>query len=385
MPRPIQKTSDIRTQNKRMIVQCLLANDMLTKKDLGERTRLSFSTISNLTTQLIEKHILEIPGYQDSEGGRSPGLLSVDGESRYFTAIHMARNSLLQIQVLSLKKRVVLSFSQPVQPPWDASAIYQACVQGIHRCELEVSQYSQKNLGIGVAFPGIVEKESELLINSTIKELEHQPVLRELREKLACPVYGENESNLLALAISSNPKRPLRRRDTIYLHLDDGLGIGIICNGELVRGSHGLGGEINAVPVCFEGEPSGTLEEKLVFCDFLRAYREKLHNSHISESVLLRNAQDLSTPEIREVLREKGMLIGRVIAVLDAMFDPTAFYIGGKVAQMFDSLLPFIQEAYTRVSAIPKESPLALYSCKNYQQQLMMGCADLVFDHWDFT
>lgn len=37
--------------------------------------------------------------------------------------------------------------------------------------------------------------------------------------------------------------------DTIYIHLDEGLGIGIICNGSLLTGSHNRGGEINHMPL----------------------------------------------------------------------------------------------------------------------------------------
>lgn len=385
MPRPIQKTADIRTQNKRKIVQCLLTNDMLTKKELGERAHLSVSTVSNLTAQLIEKNIVQIPCYQDSEGGRSPGLLSIDEYSRLFTAIHIYQNSAVQIQVLSLKKQVLLSFTQNVQEPCDAFAIYDACSLGVRRCETEVSGYSEKNLGIGVALPGIVEKKAQLLINSTIKELEGQPVLEELRSRMSYPVYGENESNLLALAVSFNPKKPVPRKDTIYLHIDDGLGIGIICNGELVRGSHGLGGEINTIPICFGVQRKRTLEEILVFQDFLRAYREKLGDPELTEAHFLEDAQSMATEEIQEILKEKGFLLGQLIAVLDALFDPTAFYIGGRVTLLLDQLYPFIQEAYQNNVEIEERKALSLFPCKNYQQQLMVGCADLVFDHWDFS
>lgn len=385
MARLIQKTSDIRIQNKRKIIQCLLSCDRLTKKQIGEKTGLSFSTVSNLTSQLMEKHIIDIPCYQDSEGGRSPGLLAVDGESRFFTAIHIYHKSMLQVQVLSLKKGVMLTFAQTVRPPFNANAIYNACVLGVRRCELEVPGYAAKNLGIGIALPGIVETSSGLLINSTIKELEHQPVLEKLRGLFPYPVYGENESNLLALAVSYNPQKPSQKKDTIYLHMDEGLGIGIICNGELVRGSHGLGSEINTIPLCFDMDKSVTLEEKMVFPDYLRKYREKMGDLSLSESVFLRDAQTILTSEVRDILREKGLLIGRLIAVLDALFDPVAFYLGGKVSLLFNSLRPFIQEAYYRLATIRKDKPLVLYPCEDYQQQLMTGCADLVFDHWDFS
>lgn len=381
MPRQIQRTADIRIQNKRKIIQCLLSHDTLTKKELAMRTGLSFATVSNLTTQLKEQGIIQISSYQESEGGRNAGLLSIDEGSRLFTSLHIRTAGEVAIQVLSFKKNVLLSFTQTVQPPNGAAEIYDACAQAVRRCGLEVPGYANRNLGLGAALPGIVEKESKLLINSTIQELDGQPVLQSLAKRVHCPVYGENESNLLALAVSFSPENP---KDTVYLHLDDGMGIGVICNGELLRGSHGLGGEINMIPTSFREDGCRTLEEELVFGSFVSSYCEKRGLPEPSETVFLRDAQSLATAEIREVMEEKGALLGRLIGMLDAMFDPAAFYIGGKTSLLFEGLAPFVRTAFQKYSAVKKDKQLALFPCRDYQQQLMAGCADTVFDHWDF-
>ena len=90
-----------------------------------------------------------------------------------------------------------------------------------------------------------------ILLNSTIAFLEDKPVVTELQHRIKYPVTGANESNILALALATQENRDTLLQDTIYLHVDEGLGIGIICNGSLLTGSHNQGGEISHMPVSY--------------------------------------------------------------------------------------------------------------------------------------
>ena len=78
-------------------------------------------------------------------------------------------------------------------------------------------------------------------------------------------------------------------------------------------------------------------------------------------------------------------MLGQLITVLDSLFDPTAFYLGGKIAIFFDQIAPYIFKEYRKHLVIKKDKELNLYPCKDYEKLLAEGCADLVFDHWDFS
>lgn len=386
MSKIIRKTADIRNQNKKTILKYMLTNDLVTQKDLASKVNLSVATISNLTTQLIQDGILKISSYQDSEGGKRAGLLSAIEDGRYILAIQFSRKNTVDIQVMTLKKQVVQSLNEKVDPPYDADAVFRACERGVKKCEEIVPDLRAKNLGVGIALPGIIEKQTGILINSTLVELENQPIIKELQERLHYNVYAENESNLLALALSSDPDEFVEKKDIVYLHIDDGLGVGIICNGELLCGSHGLGGEINAVPLVFGQMHSGiSLEQNLRISSFISAYEEQTNMENISFPEFVVATMDQNNDAAQRILSEKGYLLGQLIMILDSLFDPEAFYLGGKIALLFNRLYSYIMESFDKNSVIKKDKKLNLYLCKDYERLLEEGCADLVFDHWNLT
>src|SRR5690606_4779408 len=63
---------------------------------------------------------------------------------------------------------------------------------------------------------------------------------RRLTEQFACPVLVENDANLATLAEFRNLAGPA---DVVGLLIGEGIGCGLVLNGELYRGAHGAAGE----------------------------------------------------------------------------------------------------------------------------------------------
>ena len=139
--------------------------------------------------------------------------------------------------MITFEKEIVKSFFVSVKDN-SMSGMMEACEAGISRCMEGEPDFQGEILGVGVALPGSVDMDKGILFNSTIAFLEDKPVVTELQHRIKYPVTGANESNILALALATQENRDTLLQDTIYLHVDEGLGIGIICNGSLLTGSH---------------------------------------------------------------------------------------------------------------------------------------------------
>ena len=98
--------------------------------------------------------------------------------------------------------------------------------------------------GIGAAFPSSVDfKRGVTLESSNIVSLNDQPVREMLHQRLQVPVYVDNDGNVAALA--EHKYGAGRGYDhMIYATLATGIGGGLILNGQLYRGMHGMAGEI---------------------------------------------------------------------------------------------------------------------------------------------
>ena len=98
--------------------------------------------------------------------------------------------------------------------------------------------------GVGAAFPSYIDYEKGITIEtSNIMSLNDQPVRDMLAARLNRPVYLDNDGNLSALA--EHQMGAGRGHDNlIYATLATGIGGGLILNGKLYRGMHGMAGEI---------------------------------------------------------------------------------------------------------------------------------------------
>ena len=98
--------------------------------------------------------------------------------------------------------------------------------------------------GIGVALPSSVDiKRGVALESSNIISLNDQPVRDLLTQRFQLPVYVDNDGNVAALA--EHKYGAGRGYDNlIYATLATGIGGGLILNGQLYRGMHGMAGEI---------------------------------------------------------------------------------------------------------------------------------------------
>ena len=91
---------------------------------------------------------------------------------------------------------------------------------------------ASKFLGIGVIVSGIFEKRTEIILNSAILAMEGAPVKAIVEDVFQIPCYVDNESNLCAISVQQ--QRP-DMSDFLYMHISQGVGIGIIANGMLLR------------------------------------------------------------------------------------------------------------------------------------------------------
>ena len=101
--------------------------------------------------------------------------------------------------------------------------------------------------GIGAAFPSYVDfNHGMLLETSFMPALSDTPMRDLLQARLHSPVYLDNDGNAAALA-EYKLGAGIGHDDMVYAVLATGIGGGLILNGKLYRGMHGMAGEIGHI------------------------------------------------------------------------------------------------------------------------------------------
>ncbi|MCY3770102.1 MAG: ROK family protein [Gammaproteobacteria bacterium] len=197
---------------------------------------------------------------------------------------------------------------------------------------------SPKSIGMGT--PGTLDPHTGLLRGSNSQHLNHRPLNRDLEDRLGIPVWIENDANCLALAESeSGAAAGLEPgpRVVFGMILGTGVGGGIVVDGKLLSGNHGIAGEWGHNFLDESGGPcycgrSGCVETILSGPALERHYRSLTGNRQTLEQVsrLSESGDANAQKTITRLVRYFGKGVANVINLL----DPDVIVIGGGVGKV---------------------------------------------------
>lgn len=189
---------------------------------------------------------------------------------------------------------------------------------------------------VGIGTPGAVEPETGTLKNSNSTCLNGQPLLADLQARTGRGFVMANDANCCALA-EATLGAAAGERVVFGIILGTGVGGGLVVDGRLLEGRHGIAGEWGHNPLCGEGQPcycgrAGCIETVLAGPSLERFYRERGGGAvRLPEIVRRGDAGERLAVETLARLRDK---FGEALAAVLNVVDPDAVVIGGGVGNL---------------------------------------------------
>jgi len=192
---------------------------------------------------------------------------------------------------------------------------------------------------LGLGIPGSISPQTGLVRNANSTWINGKPLAKDLRTRLGRPVAIENDANCLAL--SEVHDGAAQGANTVFAAiLGTGVGGGLIANGHLVSGAHGLGGEWGHVPLAGERRATdcycgrvGCNETWLSGPALVRDYLAGGGGSveRVQEIVVLANAGN----EIAKAALSRHLSrLARALAAIVNVIDPDVIVLGGGVSNL---------------------------------------------------
>jgi glucokinase len=216
---------------------------------------------------------------------------------------------------------------------------------------------------IGLASPGPLDPHRGVILDTpNIPEWHDFPLGDRLSEHFRVPVHIDNDANLACLG-EWKYGAGKGHKDVLYLTISTGIGGGVICNGHLLQGYHGLAAELGHVTIDPDGPPCscgypGHIEAFASGPAIARYANEQLASgvhSMLEEGPDL-NARDVSQAALQgdtlaiEAFSRAGEYLGIAVANYLHAFDPSIVIFGGGVSQVGDLLFrPFEESLRKRV------------------------------------
>nr|MBC7243711.1 ROK family protein [Chloroflexota bacterium] len=232
-------------------------------------------------------------------------------------------------------------------------------------------------VAIGVGSPGPLDPRTGVVIAPPNLLGWHNVPLRDiLSQEFGLPVYVNNDANVAALAeLRFGAGRGCS--DMVYLTISTGIGGGIICNGQLLLGAHGLAGEPGHATVepagprcncgnvgCLEVMAAGPAIARHALELIRRGYDSSLctvvrEGMELSAEMVGKAAQEGDSVALQAIQRAAHYL-GISVLNLIHIFDPDRVILGGGVSKL-GSLLFEPVRAWVRehaITPVQRETPI---------------------------
>ena len=203
---------------------------------------------------------------------------------------------------------------------------------------------------VGIGIPGVIDPESSLIVTApNLEDWVGVPITKHIEEEIGAPAFLGNDANLAALG-EWHFGAGQGHQHLVYLTISTGIGGGVICDGRLLKGNHGMAGELGHVtilpngPVCSCGQ-KGHLEALSSGPAIMNYVAEQLNNGRASSLYGEPNPQQISQaakmgdPLALEAFERAGHYLGLMIANYLMIFNPTIVILGGGVSQAGNLLL----------------------------------------------
>ena len=218
---------------------------------------------------------------------------------------------------------------------------------------------------VGVGIPGIASRETGEIIKCTNMGWEHVPFRQEWLKNIQKPVLIDNDANVAALA-ESVAGVSAGTSSSVFITIGTGIGSGIIIDGKIWNGAHGIGGELGHMILCLDGVPCtcgnrGCLERYCSATGLIRMAREAVADRPDAEMLKLvgGNPGKIEARTVIDLARKGEPLaselydlwisyVSRAIANVVNLLDPELIVIGGGVSKAGAFLLDPIRREYPK-------------------------------------
>lgn len=231
--------------------------------------------------------------------------------------------------------------------------------------DLLADEVGEKPQRIGIGTPGAIDPPTGLLKNSNAQAINKKPFKKDLEALLGIPTLMANDANCFALAEAKMgivPDIDPSAEVVFGVIMGTGCGGGIVVNGKVLNGKHGIGGEwghnfldASGGP-CYCGKTGCT--EKILSGTGLENYYEEISGTRKRLKQIIPAARNQTDPHAVKTLDRLIHFFGLGISTIINVVDPDVIVLGGGVGNIEELYTLGVQEAEKYVFNPRLETPI---------------------------
>lgn len=343
--------------NRQIALNLIRAHQPVSRADLARLMNVRRGVASLLVSELLDEGLIFEGAMGEAVGrGRRPTFLYIDSRQRCVVGVDIraSRTYIMLTDLMGHQLGVVSSF----QTNKDINVLTQDLARRIKQVLVDYKEIGACE-GVGVVVPGMVDPVAGRVVLAPTLGWRDLNLRDPLASAVGIPVHIENSGKACALAqLWTTRSDVVASGSAVFVSVSDGVGVGIIVNGELMRGRHNTAGEFAHVPLSIDGPrcacgATGCWEAYVSNLATLSRYfgRDLLGGGPrdtetaaftIDDLVARARAGDAkSLGAINSTARYLGLGLGSIINAV----DPARIYIGGEITTAWNLIEPIVRSA----------------------------------------
>ncbi|HEY2435253.1 MAG TPA: ROK family protein [Vicinamibacterales bacterium] len=375
--------------NRQILLNLVRSHQPVSRADLARMMGTTRAAVTFIVNDLIGEGFVYEGAKGEAPRGRKPQFLYIDSRKRWVLAVDIraTRTSLTVCNLLGEPLVGVTSFATETQ----VKKLVKTLADRVKRTVGEHRDLGECQ-GIGVVVPGMVGPGGERVLFSPRLGWRDVPLREMLAAATRLPVTVENSGRACALAqIWSIRADATPAGDLAFVNVSDGIGVGIVVRGEVLRGLHNVAGEFGHIPLNVDGPPcacgaTGCWESYVSNLATLSRYfgrevspRKPMPVEMTSFTVddLIARARGGDGKAIAAV-QATARYLGLGLASLVNAVDPARIYLSGEIIGAWDLIEGTTRRALAERALAPAAASTSLVTVSLPEYPRLRGAAALV-------
>ena len=241
--------STARDINRQIVLNLVREHQPISRADLARRMKIGRGVVTSLIGELIGDGAIFEGDTIDAPRGRRPRMLYVRTRDRLVVSVDVRLSRTYVMLNDFAGTQIALETFETILEP---AELAQELVQRINRL-LETHGAAGACEGVGLVVPGMVDRRTGRVIIAPQLGWRDVDVRGPIAEGTGLAVHIENAPIACALAQMWLGQRGESNGDFVYVTVGDGVGTGVVVNGEVVRGRDHIAGEFGHIPMVSDG------------------------------------------------------------------------------------------------------------------------------------
>jgi len=343
--------------NRQIALNLIRAHQPISRADLARLMNVRRGVASLLVSELLGESLIFEGAVGEAVGrGRRPTFLYIDSRQRCVIGVDIrkSRTFIMLTDLMGKQLGVVSSF----QTNKDLEVLTKELARRIKQALADFNEVGACE-GVGVVVPGMVDPALGRVLHAPTLGWRDVNLRDPLTAALGIPVHIENSGKACALAqLWATRSDVVASGNSVFVSVSDGVGVGVVVNGEVMRGRHNTAGEFGHVPLsidgprcscgatgCWEAYVSNLATLSRYFGQDLSEERPRQAETvsfTVEDLIAQARAGDAKA---LAAINSTARYLGLGLASIVNSVDPARIYIGGEITTAWSLIEPIVRSA----------------------------------------